>query len=473
MNRFKKIIFILIFILIINTTSYALGSDFKFYLDVFGHWAQDTIMWASNEVNLFVGYVDGTFKPDEKIKVSEYITILYRVGKSQGIITNNEEYKDITYYEDLDKSFWGYDEIKNVINYIDSTSNDISFRNIFKGKKLEHNRPITREEAMILTSFFNTIAVEDKGIKFKDISGSYKYYDELYNLVNNGIIEGYEDNTFKPSRNISRAEAATIIKRVYHDMEYFKNEYLMDIQLIDPPQYTKYLAFGDYKDIKLKDEDHLFRRAVATLEYKSIIDFTYLYDNYLYDSNPIKTLESLKDTNYWNIAGVNYYLLTHGNIGENKKVDMYKELLENYLIRDDIDDEESLTLLQLGFEILEDREDLLKGIDKWESIAASQDDKYNAIFLKSKVSLLNKDMKKALEPYENIMKEKELLTNKVLKHIIINRAYILLEFNKFDESEKVIREGLKLLNNTNYNDEFKGALKEILNKRASYNLLNQ
>jgi hypothetical protein len=48
---------------------------------------------------------------------------------------------------------------------------------------------------------------------FNDIDYEVWFYNSLANLVNNNIISGYPDGTFRPSNSVNRAELATIIDR--------------------------------------------------------------------------------------------------------------------------------------------------------------------------------------------------------------------------------------------------------------------
>ncbi|NLY66422.1 MAG: S-layer homology domain-containing protein, partial [Tissierellia bacterium] len=40
-----------------------------------------------------------------------------------------------------------------------------------------------------------------------------EYYEDIQIAIGEGYISGYEDNTVRPNRQISRQEAATIISR--------------------------------------------------------------------------------------------------------------------------------------------------------------------------------------------------------------------------------------------------------------------
>lgn len=56
---------------------------------------------------------------------------------------------------------------------------------------------------------------DEKGFTFTDVKEGYWGYDAIYTLVENGIIKGYEDSTFRPEGEITRAEFTKIIVSYY------------------------------------------------------------------------------------------------------------------------------------------------------------------------------------------------------------------------------------------------------------------
>ncbi|MBE7030648.1 MAG: S-layer homology domain-containing protein [Ruminococcaceae bacterium] len=59
-----------------------------------------------------------------------------------------------------------------------------------------------------LTSLFATVSF---AASFSDVDTTYHFYKAIDDLVNRGILNGYEDGTFKPDGNITRAEFSKII----------------------------------------------------------------------------------------------------------------------------------------------------------------------------------------------------------------------------------------------------------------------
>lgn len=76
------------------------------------------------------------------------------------------------------------------------------------------DEPITRAEfAKIVTTAKKY--TEKSNISFTDVDDSEWYYDALSKSVSAGIINGYEDGSFRPNSYITRQEAAAVISRAY------------------------------------------------------------------------------------------------------------------------------------------------------------------------------------------------------------------------------------------------------------------
>ncbi|MBP1990525.1 S-layer homology domain-containing protein [Paenibacillus eucommiae] len=64
--------------------------------------------------------------------------------------------------------------------------------------------------ALLLNVVSPSMTVDAANVEFKDVSNSYAK-QEIYDLVKEGIVSGYEDGTFQPEKAMSRAELAKII----------------------------------------------------------------------------------------------------------------------------------------------------------------------------------------------------------------------------------------------------------------------
>ena len=88
---------------------------------------------------------------------------------------------------------------------------------IIKGrtaKSFVPDAPITRAEFAAICSRFDNSNVEINS-SFNDISGHWAE-KEIERAASLGWIQGYTDGSFKPDRNITRAEAMAMINRMLH-----------------------------------------------------------------------------------------------------------------------------------------------------------------------------------------------------------------------------------------------------------------
>ena len=65
----------------------------------------------------------------------------------------------------------------------------------------------------VLGGIFALILMSGTTFAYTDIEGHWAK-KEIDKLALNGIVTGYSDNSFKPDRNMTRAELVTIINRL-------------------------------------------------------------------------------------------------------------------------------------------------------------------------------------------------------------------------------------------------------------------
>lgn len=482
-NHYKKLIggdfmrirktLVTIFICLLLLLSMTITNARIYFYDVFGHWAEDAIMWGANTTKLLSGYEDGSFKPDGNISRAEYVSLLYRTAKKQGIINEQQLMESKLDYKDMEKSFWAYDHISMVKSFVDNENTYIEFKDIFPGDDFFPSEKITREEAAALTYFFTSTPVEQREIIFTDIDMDYKYIDQITALARNEIISGNPDGSFRPEKNITRAETVTIIQRLYKDMEYQKKSYLGDIKLVESDNtFLVYPLFGDYVNRQLDTNDLLYKRAIETLEYKSLVGIIPFEERHLYDADPIRTIEELKKSNYSNIIGMNYYLIEYESKTYNNKTQLAEDILYSYLNGASVSDDELLLIFQKISDLVEDTDLIQTALELWESSATSEKVGNNALFIRSKAYMMAGDVDEAIKLYENINSSDPSIRTLQL----MNYGHMLITSNKYNEAEIVLREGWDQIksseaykvNRRKFDEQFIGALKEVLRLKQNY-----
>ncbi|MBR2490177.1 MAG: DUF11 domain-containing protein [Ruminiclostridium sp.] len=94
-----------------------------------------------------------------------------------------------------------------------STLSNAGILNGYNDGTFRPNAPITRAEfAKIASSFFSHVDSEYQGL-FPDVPASKWYAAYVEAASELGLITGYPDGTFRPEQNITRAEACTIVNR--------------------------------------------------------------------------------------------------------------------------------------------------------------------------------------------------------------------------------------------------------------------
>lgn len=186
-----------------------------YFEDITNHWAKSNIENLYNK-SIIKGYEDDTFRPENNVTRIEFLVMLSRSLNYKNSYFYN---CDKIYYPIDFENNWAkndYDKLMLYYAYAASDNdliNGAGFENLTYvfGDKIEMNKYITREEVVALMAPFlqNTYA---KNVPLKDIEDS-KFKEEIKKSYLNNIIRGYEDGSFSPKGNITRAEMSTILDR--------------------------------------------------------------------------------------------------------------------------------------------------------------------------------------------------------------------------------------------------------------------
>lgn len=156
----------------------------------------------STHIRYLYGYTDGTVKPDNNITREELAAMIYRIMP--------EDYKDPSpvkgdVFPDVAADRWSALSIETLaeqdilIGYEDGTFRPEDY--------------ITRAEASAVIARYLGLEDATEANNLTDIQG---HWAEGYinAMAENQLIQGYEDQTFRPDNNITRAEAVTILNKV-------------------------------------------------------------------------------------------------------------------------------------------------------------------------------------------------------------------------------------------------------------------
>ena len=182
-----------------------------------------------------VGYEDGTVRPGGNISRAEVATIFFRLLQDQ---VRQENLTTDSAFADVGAGDW--------YNTAISTMAELG---ILRGRTPDTfvpNAPITRAEFAAICARFDT-GENAGGATFPDLVGHWAK-EEVERAVSLGWIMGYEDNTFRPDKAITRAEAVTMINRVLQRNPQSPEDLLKDMVTWpdnqDPSQWY-YLAIQE------------------------------------------------------------------------------------------------------------------------------------------------------------------------------------------------------------------------------------
>jgi N-acetylmuramoyl-L-alanine amidase len=209
------------------------------FYDVHNHWAKESIL-SLEKLGIVKGN-NGAFYPNQQMTRAEFIAMLDRllsfdklmdemndehtitdeqiaetneaIEPSESIETaepiNQIEATDeaqVEQYPDLSDKHWAYSTINKGVK--------LGIINGFDDGTIRPNAPISRAEMVVL---FDKLALSDIPTSitdsFIDVAEQSWFASSVYKMKDLGYIHGITENSFVPSRKMSRAEGATIISR--------------------------------------------------------------------------------------------------------------------------------------------------------------------------------------------------------------------------------------------------------------------
>ena len=158
-----------------------------------------------------VGYEDGTVRPEGDITRAEVATIFFRLLTDE---SRNEYWSQTNDYTDVAAGDW--------YNNAVSTLSKAGILNGYEDGSFQPNGNITRAEFATIAARFFEATYEGEDL-FPDIKDHWAR-DYINQAAHAGIVNGYENGTFRPQENITRAEAMTIVNRTldrHPDADHF------------------------------------------------------------------------------------------------------------------------------------------------------------------------------------------------------------------------------------------------------------
>lgn len=155
----------------------------------------------SNNTAYINGYEDHTFRPQNNMTRAEAAAIVFRLLEEEENVKGLYE----SSFSDVRPEDWFYDEVA----YLQKLGVLSRYQEVFL--PLQN---ITRAEFVEMVYLAGGFHEKLTDVFFDDVPESHSFYDAVAASAGAGIVNGYEDGTFRPDNTITRAEVVTIVNRV-------------------------------------------------------------------------------------------------------------------------------------------------------------------------------------------------------------------------------------------------------------------
>ncbi|MGG3507614.1 S-layer homology domain-containing protein [Paenibacillus lautus] len=176
--------------------------------DITGHWAESDIQ-ALYDLKLVKGYPDGSYKPDHPVTRAEFVALLIRGLGLKG--QYSAAFQDI-------KNHWAGDAIRTALAH--------GIIGGYSSRAFGPDDPITREQMAVMLANSSQLVSISSSVSgtnltsFKD-QGSISAWarQQVSDVVENELMNGYPGGSFLPRGLATRAEIAAVIHRFINVIE--------------------------------------------------------------------------------------------------------------------------------------------------------------------------------------------------------------------------------------------------------------
>ena len=160
--------------------------------------------FIEDHVAYVIGYPDGYVRPERNITRAEAATIFFRLLTDD---LRQANWTKVNTFSDVNMDSW--------YNTAVSVMSSMGIVNGYPDGTFKPDGAITRAElAAIAARFARMMEMKQAGtLSFSDISGHWAETDIKY-AASIGWVRGYTDGTYRPDRNITRAEFMTLVNRM-------------------------------------------------------------------------------------------------------------------------------------------------------------------------------------------------------------------------------------------------------------------
>lgn len=211
-------------------------------MDYVGHWARSNIE-AALKKGYLNGFPDGNMKPNDGISRAEFVKLLNHS-------LNFSESKEIA-FADVQKTDWFYPEVAVGVRagYVNGTS----------AHHFQPNAPLTREQAAKMLALAERYDDTEKELSFSDAAEIATWARQaVASCLAKGVIKGTPDGKFGPKRNLTRAEAITMIEKTLEAA----SEHPQSVVVTKAGQSLKYRTFENVEIAKTVGNGNVYLKQV-------------------------------------------------------------------------------------------------------------------------------------------------------------------------------------------------------------------
>lgn len=224
--------------LMIPLAAAAPGCDSKSLSDVQGHWAQKEIETAI-ATGWVDGYPDGTFRPEKTITRAEFTKMLLEaihLTPDSELVTWMRDYAKekvrnpsefwLSYQKYMPKLYDMSDHWLTTQGWTDAALySGMVVPSDYNGKNFRPEKEIVRYEIALMTDralglVYPASQYDGEALPFADNADILDWMKGYVSeAVKAGVLSGYPDNTFRPNKTSTRAEAVVMVQRMLDEME--------------------------------------------------------------------------------------------------------------------------------------------------------------------------------------------------------------------------------------------------------------
>lgn len=181
----------------------------RLFIDVDeGHWAYQPIKRLSDR-NIIMGYPDGSYKPQKKVQRKEYALMLASIAGLKSPVPEEHIYADVP------AGVWYGPAVAAVRLYMPGSAGQ-------DGQNYFHpDEDAARQD--VISALVKALRVNYKQVDPRILQETFMDYKQIAQdvrlqvawAVQNNLIRGFPDGSFRPREGITRAEVAAILYRAY------------------------------------------------------------------------------------------------------------------------------------------------------------------------------------------------------------------------------------------------------------------